>query len=613
MIGGYVYRERDERLEGRITARLGATFVRIPVREAGYLFHDEPFQDRRTASSVSEDVVAVSQDLLVAPGEGGEYRALDLAAEFVPRFRQYSLGALDAISSDFRMAVASRRGTETTVLLVSQRAGSGRMYYHAAKGGIVFSSDLRFLLGVVGCEVSPIAIYANLKYGAIPEPMTISANVRAVPPAHALTYGVGAGAQRTAPFFKLRFDCDNEPRSGRSDDELLAPAKAALRRSARFLAPSRPVMLLSGGIDSSLYGCYLHESGGGALRSFYCAFGGEDPEREFAERIAGRIGAELDIARMETPDALAALDEAARLTDHPFADFSSLPIAFLLKHARERAGASAPLVECNGGDDCFGFGDLGNESKFAMKHRFPARLKRALSLAMVRFPHWKWESHEGLLARLSALADVHEATALNYFLVVAPVAYLGLRAAPEWDGELAATLEEVFSACAENGERLGYPAKTTIRQLMHVNSRRWAAKALSVGESLGIRVVYPYLWREILVEQGKIPWDAKIRDGVVKWPLKKLLEEFMPPSFIYRKKSGFVPPFARWLAQGEFNRRAREVLLDPGAAVALVVPSRVLEELLSDAAQGRKLRHSVLNFLWGALFTELWLREHGRG
>jgi len=222
---------------------------------------------------------------------------------------------------------------------------------------------------------------------------------------------------------------------------------------------------------------------------------------------------------------------------------------------------------------------------------------------------WKWESGGGALAKACSAVDAHERSPLDYFLVLPPVGFLGIDAERGWDEALWDTLESGFTAGGEDYGTLGTEARTTIRQLLQVNSRRWAAKALSVGESLGLRVVYPYIWRDVLMVQGKVPWSAKIRDGVVKWPLKRLLEQHMPSSFIYRRKSGFVPPFARWLTQEEFNRTVREVLLDRDAAVTRVAPPRVLDELLDDALEGRKLRHSILNFLWGALFTELWLRE----
>ena len=365
----------------------------------------------------------------------------------------------------------------------------------------------------------------------------------------------------------------------------------------------------SGGIDSSLYGCYLAEHSAVPLRGFYCEFGDNDPELAYARQIGERLDANLFVSRMETSDAIGVLDDVVRLTDHPFSDFSSLPITFMLKYAKERMEGTASLVECNGGDDCFGFPDLTNESKYALKHRFPGALTRPGAALLRGTGYWKWSTHEGFPARLAALADTHEQDVLDYFLVLAPMRYLGLKG--NCDRELSATMAEVFAACGEGYRELGYEGKTTVRQLMHVNSRRWAAKALSVGESLGIRVLYPFLWREVLVEQGKIPWDAKVRDGVVKWPLKRLLEEFMPESFIYRRKSGFVPPFAVWLSDPAFHRKVKGVLLDREAEVHRVVPRATLEELLGDAAAGRPLRHAILNFLWGALFLEMWLDLHG--
>ena len=136
------------------------------------------------------------------------------------------------------------------------------------------------------------------------------------------------------------------------------------------------------------------------------------------------------------------------------------------------------------------------------------------------------------MARILALADDHEINPLNYFLVFAPVNFLRLNDYEALDKRVNDTLEGVFSNYSKEYDALSYEAKITIRQLMHINSRQWAAKAFSVGESLGIRTIYPYIWRDILTLQGAIPWKAKINSGVVKWPLKRLLEEYMPPEFI---------------------------------------------------------------------------------
>jgi asparagine synthase (glutamine-hydrolysing) len=171
-------------------------------------------------------------------------------------------------------------------------------------------------------------------------------------------------------------------------------------------------------------------------------------------------------------------------------------------------------------------------------------------------------------------------------------------------------MEDGFSSYVRNQDHLSYEAKTTIRQLMHVNSRRWAAKAFSVGESLGIRVLYPYIWLDILIEQGKIPWEAKTNKGIVKWPLKRLLEEYLPHDFIYRKKSGFVPPLVRWLTTPQFNQMVRDTLLATNGNINRIIPPKIFDDLLNDALQSKNLRHAILNFIWGAFFTEMWIQYY---
>jgi asparagine synthetase B (glutamine-hydrolysing) len=198
-------------------------------------------------------------------------------------------------------------------------------------------------------------------------------------------------------------------------------------------------------------------------------------------------------------------------------------------------------------------------------------------------------------------------------LVFSPVNFLGLNAYQEWDRQVTDVLDGMFSHCAQDHDTLSYEAKVTIRRLLHINSRQWAAKAYSVGESLGIRVIYPYIWRDILIQQGTIPWQAKIHKGVVKWPLKRLLEEFMPHDFIYRPKSGFVPPFVQWLTFKDFNQTVHDILLASDGTIKRIVAPQIIDELLDDALQGKRLRFPVLNFLWGALFTEMWIQKYQGG
>jgi asparagine synthase (glutamine-hydrolysing) len=606
MIGGYLYSEPDSDFDARLRSKLDPTWQRIQVGRHGFVFCTNPFHSDQKLHSASRDLIALSEDLLVAKTNAGNYRTMDLAADFSPLFSAGAPEAFNSIQSDFRMAVVADRH----LYLASNRAGSGRIYYHRLTTGIVFSSDLRFLLKLVPLDVNRKALYSILKYGCIPEPLTIGSQVFAVPAAHYLKYDIEGGKEWLAPYFKYRFAADRQ-KSEFAEKSSLGAVKEILRNTAKFLGGNPTAMLLSGGIDSSLYGGYLAQEKTAPLQGYYCSFGDDDPEYRYACAIAERLGVNLQVATMGRADALLALDDVVRLTDHPFSDFSSLPIVFLLKYIRDHQGSDSLIIECNGGDDCFGFPDLLNERKFRTKHSFPALFKKGLARALANSTCWKWESSQGTLARFAALADVHEKSYLNYFLVEAPVNYLSLNRPADWDDSLQEMIEQTASRCGEDYAGLSYEAKTTIRQLFYVNSSRWASKALSVGESLGRRVVYPYIWRDVLIEQGNLPWSAKVHEGVVKWPLKRLLEEFMPPDFIYRPKSGFVPPLGRWLTDPEFNDKVRARLLSPKALMSEIIPSKILEELLNDARQGKRLRFPILNMLWGAIFTESWIESLG--
>ncbi len=607
MIGGYIYAAGNNGIEERLKNLLAPDCGRIDFCDNGFLFYTNPFRSDQKPYASSDDLIALSEDLIVGQDGSGMYRRASLDPDFLNEFEFHGPEAFDSIQSDFRMAVALNRDSGKYLFLASHRAGSGRMYYHLPGGGILFCSDLRFLLKLVPFEVSLKALYAMLKYGSIPEPLTIGERIFAVPPAHYLKMNIVDGEASAAPYFKYRFPADRS-RAAFEEESSLGAVEDVLRRTAKFIGNSPSSMLLSGGIDSSLYGCYLNLERTAPVQAFYCSFGSDDPEYPYARAIAERLGVELQTATMGKSDALQALDDVVRLSDHPFSDFSSLPIVFLLQYIRDRQQPGSLIVECNGADDCFGFRALTHGKKFAFKHFFPAGLKSAIVRILAESSYWKWASSEGALARIAAMADVHEKSVLDYFLVQVPVNYLKMNKSTAWDNELHEIIEKNASSLGQDYDLLSYEAKTTIRQLLYVNSSRWAAKAFSVGESLKVRVIYPYIWRDVLLEQGKLPWDAKVRGGTVKWPLKRLLEQYMPADFIYRRKSGFVPPLVRWLTDSHFNDKVRDILLGNKSFVSEIIPARTLEELLMDARSGRDLRSSILNMLWSVIFVEAWIQ-----
>lgn len=68
----------------------------------------------------------------------------------------------------------------------------------------------------------------------------------------------------------------------------------------------------------------------------------------------------------------------------------------------------------------------------------------------------------------------------------------------------------------------------------------------SMAVSLEARV--PLLDHRVVEFAWTLPTDAKIRNGVTKWPLREVLYRHVPKELVDRPKSGFAIPLGEWLS-----------------------------------------------------------------
>jgi asparagine synthase (glutamine-hydrolysing) len=118
------------------------------------------------------------------------------------------------------------------------------------------------------------------------------------------------------------------------------------------------------------------------------------------------------------------------------------------------------------------------------------------------------------------------------------------------------------------------------------------------------------MWKDILVEQGKLSWECKKQERINKWPLKKMLERYMPREFIYRKKSGFTPPLRRWLFDEEVAKYCKDIIFNENAFIQNIIPKNKLKRMINRVFEYQKITnydYYELNFVWAIVFTELWL------
>lgn len=483
--------------------------------------------------------------------------------------------------------------------LASNRAAAGRIYYRYIPRGIIFSNNFLSLIKMGQLNINYEAIYAIIKYGAPPDPITVSKDIFSIPTGH---YGICSIPKLDVsiyPYFQFDF---SQKHNGN-----LEIVKGYLLDSARLLGSLKASILLSGGVDSTLYAHLLREGTDNEIRAFYLCFEENDPEIAFVEKAAAESGCSLEVIEMKDEDVVNSIIETAEAYTHPFSDYSTIPTYYLMRHIQNRI-KDGILIDGTGGDACFGFGTLLYANKWVGIYNIPFSIKKILK--EVYSISGIWKRNHSFSTYFKVFAACCEPNIALSSLALCPESGLFNEENISKTNITKYFLRFFRSITKQREEKLPFEAIATVGDIAHTCSKMYTAKTYDVSLDNNIQVTYPYLWRDILLEQGNLSWESKIRNGIVKWPLKSLLENYMTKDFIYRKKSAFLPPLERWLKREDVYNLLRETLVDRETTVGKVVHQKNLTKLIKQLPHLRNFSLSLCHFLWGTLFTELWLKRN---
>ena len=516
-------------------------------------------------------------------------------------WEEYGTAFVRQLSGMF--AIALWDSGSRTLFLSRDRLGIKPLYYAETPAGLVFGSELKALLRVpeVAREVNPDGVLAYLRWGYVPDPLSILHGVKKLEPGHNLVVRDGRRAEPprrywdVAPLFA-------EPRLG-SESALLEELRWRLGEAVKsHLVSDVPLgAFLSGGVDSSAVVGYMAAEHGASVKTFSIGF--EEPafdERPYARLASARFATD-HYELVVRPDSV---DRVARIVsyfDEPFGDPSAIPTFFVSELARAHVKV---VMSGDGGDEIFAGYD-----------RYVVDWRRR---------HWGLLRPLGLASAAAAISRaLPDGTPGKNYLGAMGLSRLDryIEGVGRFSHAALASLVsgDVTTVLARNGvgvetlvpsigrsRGFAFPARL---QCVDIDSYLpgdilTKVDRMSMAHSIEARV--PLLDHTLVEFACSLPAHFTLHRGEGKYLFKRALTGMVPDPILRRPKKGFGVPLSYWFRAG-LDEFLGDHLLGGDARSMPYLRRPEIERLFG--LYRRTQRAEYLEQLWTLLVFELWSRQ----
>jgi asparagine synthase (glutamine-hydrolysing) len=494
-----------------------------------------------------------------------------------------------------------------TLFLARDRLGVKPLYYALLPDGqLLFGSELKSIVahGGLAQRIDPYAVEEYFALGYVPEPRTIYAGAKKLPPATTLAIVRGRPVPAPKEYWDVRFEVTSTP----SDADAIAELGERLRESVRLrmIAEVPLGAFLSGGVDSSAVVATMAGLSSDPVRT--CSIGfdaAEFDESRYARSVADRYRTNHHLDRVASDD-FDLLDTLAGLYDEPYADSSALPTYRVCQLARKHVTVA---LSGDGGDESFG-----GYRRYRL-HLGEERLRSALPLAIRQpvfgllgrvYPKADWAPRP-LRARATFQALARDSVGAYYHGVSIlrddmrrQLFCDAFRA--ELAGYGAIDVFRAHAARVQTDDPLALVQYLDLKTYL-VGDINTKVDRASMAHALEVRE--PLMDHELVEWLASLPASLKIRGGEGKFLLKKAMEPHLPHDTLYRPKMGFAVPLARWF-RGPLAQRVREALLGSTLADSGFFEPSYLRHLVEAHQSGLRDYSAPL---WTLLMFEGFLRN----
>ncbi len=567
--------------------------------------HQPQFNEDGTVAVVFNGEIYNFQPLTRELEERGHrFRTVSDTEVIVHGWEEWGPACVQRFNGMFAFAVWDRR-TET-LFLARDRLGVKPLYYALLNDGqLLFGSELKAVLRhpAVDRTFDPRAIEDYFAFGYVPDPKTIFAGVRKLPPAHWLKCARG-GSPQVERYWDVSFRPHAPIAEADACHELIERLRESVRK--RLIADVPLGAFLSGGVDSSAVVAMMAQLSAGPVKTCSISFG--DPaynEAQFAAAVAERYGTEHDVQQVD-PDDFGLIDRLVDLYDEPFADSSAIPTYRVCQLARRTVKVA---LSGDGGDENFAGYRRYRWHAFEERVRacLPSAVRRPLFGALARiYPKLDWAPR--FLRAKATLQGIARDTIDGYFHGVA-ISPDPLRERlfsesfrRELQGYRAIDVFHEHMRCCPTDDPLSIIQYLDYQTYLPADIMTKVDRA-SMAHSLEVRE--PVLDFELVDWASGLAPALKLSGREGKYIFKRALEPYLSRDILYRPKMGFAVPIARWF-RGSLREDLRRRLLEGALSGSSLFNARFLRQL-ADQHQSGERDHSQP--LWALLMFEAFVRR----
>jgi asparagine synthase (glutamine-hydrolysing) len=471
---------------------------------------------------------------------GHQFRTAGDTEVIVHAYEEFGPDCVTRLRGMFAFAIWDARSD--TLLLARDRIGVKPLYYALNDQAFLFGSELKALVADdhfrANRQIDAEAVHSYLSFLSVPDPLCIYRGVRKLPAGHTLTMRNGTVSVRR--YWNVKFQEKPGLAEEAWEKQLLELMEEAVR--IRLVADVPLGAFLSGGIDSSTVVALMARLMNRPVKTFSIGFSEKAfNEASDAKLVARHLGTDHTELILSPAEARFVIPQLVEHFDEPFADASAIPTYYVSKLAREQVTVA---LSGDGGDELFGGYPWRQVRPWYQRHL--SRLPRLVRSGIRRMT-------EGLPTGMRGT---------NYLRRIdIPYERYILDAMAVFDEGDRGELYSLDFAEAVKGVD---PYEQQLPNLSGSSGRGWEARMMeydlktylpndvltkvdrmSMRASLEARE--PLLDQRLVEFAAMMPSRLKIRDGIGKRILKRVMAPYLPAEVLHKPKQGFSVPLGTWL------------------------------------------------------------------